>query len=84
MKMEEEYNWGLIMKVALPVSAIVAFVFYTNLGNMWKWITLVFGVSSASMIVYTSDKKKSNVFTAGAVVFLVAIMVRFLKNFGFI
>ena len=82
--MEEEYNWSLILKVAAPLALIEAFVFYTNIADGWKWISLGIGVLSAGIIVYAKDKKKSNVFTACGFVFLVILILRFLKNFGFI
>ena len=80
--MDEEYNWELILKVAVPFSLVEAYLFYTNLGDFWKWVSLVAALSLTGMIVYMHDKKKSNVFTAIAVVFLIALIVRFLRNFG--
>ncbi|HLC49950.1 MAG TPA: hypothetical protein VJI97_00815 [Candidatus Nanoarchaeia archaeon] len=82
--MEEEYNWELIMKVALPVSLFVGWAFYTNIGNFWKWLALVSGAAIAAGIVYSKSRRKGNVFTAAAVVFLVALVVKFSKAWGFI
>ena len=79
-KMEEEYNWNLILKVSIPVSLAVGYVFYTNASDFWKWISLVCGSAIAAMIVYTINKRKSNVFTAAAVVFLAALVIRFIKS----
>lgn len=81
--MEEEYNWNLILKIAVPVSLIEAYIFYSNLSNGWKWFSLIVALLLAGGIVYSKDKKKSNVFTAIGIVFLAAVIVRFLKNFGF-
>lgn len=81
--MEEEYNWNLILKIAVPVSLIEAYIFYTNISNGWKWFSLIVALLLAGGIVYAKDKKKSNVFTAAGIVFLAALIVRFLKNFGF-
>ena len=82
--MEEEYNWELILKIAVPVALIEAYIFYTNINNGWKWFSLIIGSLLTGSIVYMKDKKKSSVFTAIGIVFLVALIVRFLKNFGFI
>ena len=80
--MEEEYNWELILKVSVPVALIEAYVFYTNISNGWKWFSLAIGLALTGIIVHAKDKKKNNVFTAVAIVFLAALIVRFLKNFG--
>jgi len=82
--MEEEYNWELILKVAIPLSIVEAYVFYTNISNSWKWFLLIVGLLLTGGIIYMKDKKKGNIFTAVGIVFLVALIVRFLKNFGFI
>jgi len=82
--MKEEYNWELILKIAAPIALIEAYVFYTNISNGWKWISLIAGLLLAGSIVYTKDKKKNNIFTAAAIVFLAALIVRFLKNFGLV
>lgn len=82
--MEEEYNWSLILKVAVPIALIEAYIFYINISNGWKWFSLIVGLLLTAGIVYTKDKKKSNIFTAVGIVFLIALLVRILKNFGFI
>ena len=81
--MEEEYNWSLILKVALPVSLIEAYIFYAGISDGWKWLSLIAGLALAGTIVYIKDKKKNNIFTAVGIVFLTALIVRFFKNFGF-
>ena len=80
--MEEEYNWGLINKVAIPIALIEAYIFYANIINGWKWFSLIIGLILTGTIVYLKDKKKSNIFTAVGIVSLVALIVRFSKNFG--
>ena len=82
--MEEDYNWNLILKVAVPIALIVGFLFYTNINNVWKWISLVAALSLAGMLIYMNDKKKSDIFTAIGIVFLAALVVKFLKDAGFI
>ena len=78
----EDYNWDLIVKVAGPVALVEAFIFYTNLTDGWKWFSLIAGLLLTGGIVYAKDKKKSNIFTAVGIVFLAALIVRFMKNFG--
>jgi|GEM_PF-6004282 hypothetical protein len=82
MTAEEEYNWELILKAAIPVSMAEAYVFYANISDGWRWLSLAIGLSLAGIIVYLKDRKRSSIFTAIAIVFLVALIVRFLKNFG--
>ena len=78
----EEYNWNLILKCAVPVALVEAYLFYANLGDVWKWSALVVGASLSAMLVYINEKNKSNVFTAAAIVLLAALIVRFLKSLG--
>ena len=80
----EEYKWDLILKTAVPVSLIEAYLFYTNISDVWKWFSLIIGLALTGAIVYMKDKKKNNIFTAVGVVLLVALIARFLKNFGLI
>ena len=82
--MEEEYNWDLILKTAVPISLIEAYIFYTNISNGLKWFSLIIGLLLSGSIVYMKDKKKSNIFTAVGIVFLTALIVKFLKGFGVI
>ncbi|MDP3764988.1 MAG: hypothetical protein Q8R04_00595 [Nanoarchaeota archaeon] len=82
--MEEHYNWDLIAKVAIPIALIEAYVFYTNISNGWKWFSLIIGLLLTGGIIYIKDKKKNNIFTAVGIVFLVVLIVRFLKNFGIV
>ena len=82
--MEEEYNWNLISKVAVPIALIDGFLFYTRIGDAWKWISLAISLFLAAMLVYINDKKKSNIFTAIGIIFLIVLIVKFLKDSGFI
>ena len=78
--MEEEYNWSLILKVAVPIALIEGYVFYNSyINNGWKWFLLVLGLVLSGFLVYVKSKKKQNIFTAAGFVFLVAVLVRFLK-----
>ena len=80
--MEEEYNWELILKVSIPISLVEAYIFYTNISDGWKWLSLIAGLALAGWIVYMKDKKRSTIFTAVAIIFLAALVIRFLKRFG--
>ena len=82
--MEEEYNWELILKIALPVSLIEAYIFYTNIGDGLKWFSITLGLILTGVILYMKDKKKNNIFTAIGIVFLVTLIIKLLKNFGII
>ena len=81
--MEDDYNWNLILKVAVPIILIDGFLFYTNIGSLWKWISLVIASGLAGILVYINDKKRSNMFTSIGIVVLAALIVKFLKDFGF-
>ncbi|MBI2656865.1 hypothetical protein HYX03_03940 [Candidatus Woesearchaeota archaeon] len=80
--MEEDYNWNLILKVSAPVALIESFIFYTSISNGWKWFSLLIGLALAGIIMHAKDKKKSSIFTAVGIVFLAALIVRFMKDFG--
>lgn len=80
--MEEEYNWSLINKVAIPIALVEAYVFYTNMSNGWKWFSLFIGLLLTGAIAYLKDKKKHNIFTAMGIVFFVALIVKFLRDLG--
>ncbi|MBI2541851.1 hypothetical protein HYV80_04030 [Candidatus Woesearchaeota archaeon] len=80
--MEETYNWSLILKAAVPVSLAEAYIFYSNVGNVWKWTSLIAGLLLATGIVYQKDKKRSSIFTAAAIIFLAVLTVKLLKEFG--
>jgi len=80
--MEEDYDWALILKVAAPFALAEAYVFYTDIGSLWKWLLLVLGLSLTGVFVYINYKKKGSLFTSIGIVLLAALIVRFLKNSG--
>ncbi len=80
----EDYNWSLILATSLPIGAVVAAVFYLNINNGWKYLSLVAGILLAGAVMYTKDKKKSNVYTAVAIVFLIALATNMLRRLGLI
>lgn len=80
--MEEDYNWSLILKAAIPFALAEAYIFYTGISNGWKWASLIIGLALTGFIVYFRDRKKSSIFTAAGIVLLAALIMRFLKNFG--
>ena len=82
--MEEEYKWELILKVAVPIALVEAYVFYSTLIDFWKWFILLVGLCTAGILVYMNDKKKYNVFTTIGIVFLVGLIVRILRDFRLI
>ena len=69
------------MAVSVPFAIAEAYVFSTGLKNGWKWVILAAGLLSAGGIVYAKDKRKASIFTSMAVVFLAALLVKFLKEF---
>ena len=81
-KMEEEHNWALILKVAVPFALAEAYVFYTDIDSLWKSLLLVLGLSLTGVLVYMNDKKKGSLFTSMGIVLLAALIMRFLKNSG--
>lgn len=81
--MEEEHNWDLIMKVSVPIALAVGIVFYLRIGNAWKWSAFAMGLFLAALLVYINDKRKSNIFTAMGIVFLVTLIVKFFRDSGF-
>ncbi|MBS3102127.1 hypothetical protein J4458_01620 [Candidatus Woesearchaeota archaeon] len=81
--MEEEYDWNIILRNSLPVSAVMAFVFFTNIGNNLKWISLILALAATCLMVYFQSRKKHNIFTAMAIVLLVSLIAHSLRKFGF-
>ena len=82
--MEQEYNWSAILWGAVPVSVLMALVFYSNLSRGLKWFFLVVGMGAAMGITYYIDKKKQNIFTSPFIVLIVALIVHGLKNLNII
>ncbi|HLG23994.1 MAG TPA: hypothetical protein VI564_03645 [Candidatus Nanoarchaeia archaeon] len=79
-KLEEDYNWKVILSVSVPVSIIVGYLNYSSLSDTLKLWSVIIGSLVSAWIVYFISKKKSNIFTAAAIVFLVAIVIKFLKS----
>ncbi len=79
----DKYNWNIIVTRALPSAAVVGYVFYTVNNGFVKFIVLIIGSVAAGYWVMKRDKKKANVFTAAAVVVLVAVIISALKRFDF-
>jgi len=82
MQVEPEYNWNIILRSSLPVSAVLAWVFFTDIRMNLKWFLLVLGLITASLTVYFQDKKKQNVFTAVCIVLLISLLIHALKRLG--
>ena len=80
----EEYNWNLVLSVSLPIGIVEAVIFYLNIGDIWKYIVLVIGIALSGVIVYIKDKRKSNVYTASTIVFLIAIIIQLVKKLNLI
>ncbi|MFH0867983.1 MAG: hypothetical protein V1831_01605 [Candidatus Woesearchaeota archaeon] len=70
--MDSEYNWNAILWGAVPVSILIAWVFFSNM--KLKWFLLVLGVIAAAVITYFLDKKKHNIFTSPFIVFIAALI----------
>ena len=82
--MEQEYNWKAILWGAVPVSALIALVFFSNLSKGLKWFLLIIGLIAAAGITYYLDKKKQNIFTSPFIVLIAALIVHGLRNLGFL
>ena len=82
--MEDEYDWNLILKCSVPAAIAVSIVYYLNTTNFWKLTSLILGCFLASLLVYINSKKKQNIFTASAVVFLAYITMKMLIQLGVI
>lgn len=82
--MEQEYNWKAILWGAIPVSVLMALVFYSNLSRGLKWFLLVVGMVAAMGITYYIDKKKQNIFSSPFIVLIVVLIIYGLKNLGWL
>ncbi|MBI2651316.1 hypothetical protein HYX01_02500 [Candidatus Woesearchaeota archaeon] len=82
--METEYNWKAVLTGALPVSAIIIFIFYSNISKNLKWLFLIVGITISFGVTYYIDRKKHNVFTSPLIVIAAALLVNALKNLGII
>ena len=81
--MEQEYNWNAILWGAVPVSVLIALVFFSNFSKGLKWFLLVVGLIAAAGITYYFDKKKHNIFTSACIVLIAALTAYGLKNLFF-
>ena len=76
----EGYNWNLILKTAVPIAVIEAVIFYLKIIAFWRWAALIAGMALAGFLVYSKDKRKGDVFTAVAIVFLSVLVMGLLIN----
>ena len=78
---ESEHNWNAITKGAIPggVGVVLAFA---NLTSNWKWAITLLCMGAAYGIVSFSSKKKSDLFAAVAIVFVVALAMHGLSRAG--
>ena len=61
--MEQEYNWKAILLGTIPVSAVIALIYYFGIASGLINFYLVLGILAAMGITYYSDRKKKNIFT---------------------
>ncbi len=80
---QDDYNWSSISKGAIPASIGVVLAF-ANLATNWRWMITVLCMVMAYIIVSFSSKKKSDLFTAIALVFAVSIAMHALSTAGMI
>ncbi|MCH8067372.1 MAG: hypothetical protein IIC69_02210 [Nanoarchaeota archaeon] len=78
--MEQEYNWKAILLGTIPVSAVIALIYYFGIASGLINFYLVLGILAAMGITYYSDRKKRNLFTSAFIVLIVALTVHGLKN----
>lgn len=81
MSDEPEYNWKLILAASIPLVIAVVFIF-RGVASGWAWVWLILCMVAASTIVYFRSKKKADIFTAAAIIFLVGVGLRFLERAG--
>lgn len=73
--MKEEYNWGAILWGAMPISILLALVYYFNFSKGLRNFYLIIGLAAAMVITYNIDKKKQNIFTSPFIVLIVVLVV---------
>lgn len=81
MSDEPEYNWKLILTASIPLTIVVFFIFQ-RVSSGWAWLWLILCMAAAGIIVYFKSKKKADIFTAAAIIFLVGVGLRFLERAG--
>ena len=82
--MEREYNWKAISFGTVPVSIVMAILYYSDIARGIINFYLIIGILIAMGITYYFDKKKGNIFTSAFVVVITALIVNGLKNLNFI
>ncbi len=80
--MGQEYNWKIILRSALPVGAVLVFIFFTDIRMNFKWVFMVLGLIITYFVIYFQDKKKHNVFTGVMLVLLISLIAYALKRMG--
>ena len=83
-KMEREYNWKAILYGAVPVSIVMAILYYLGVASKIINLYLIIGILIAMGVTYYFDRKKHNIFTSAFVVLIVAWIVYGLRNLGII
>ncbi len=81
--MSEQHQWSHIWKGAIPASLAVIIIF-ANMTSRWKWVLLIVAMAAAYGIVYVKSRKKADLFTAAALVFLVGVGMEFLQKAGIV
>ncbi len=80
---DQQHQWGLILRGAIPASIAVAIIF-ANVTSGLKWALLLLCMGAAIGIVYLKSKRKADLFTAAALVFLLGLLMHFLTSAGFV
>jgi hypothetical protein len=80
---EETHDWNAILRGAIP-SSIAVILIFANLSQSWRWPLALLCMGVAYGMVYTKSKKKADLFTAAAIVFLTALAMHFLSRAGMI
>lgn len=80
--MQPEYNWKVILYGAVPVSVVMAVLYYFNIAKGIINFYLIIGILISIGITYYFDKKKHNIFTSPFIVLIVALVVYGLKMYG--
>ncbi len=80
--MNETHQWSHILRGAVPAS-IAVFILFANMASNWKWALLLAAMAACYVLVYFKTKKKADLFTALAIVFLAALAMHFLQGAGF-
>jgi ABC-type Fe3+-siderophore transport system permease subunit len=77
------YDWNAISKGAV-LGAIGVVLAFSNLVSNWRWGIAAICMAAAYGIVSFSSKKKSDLFSAVALVFVAALIMHFLSKAGFV